>query len=367
MPAIRCRFCGGMRGTVVLDLGDQPACDHFPSVSDPGPDPSYPLRMWLCAACGLAQLAENPVGGEEPRGQEPAALVEQAKDAVRRVSVRRLMPPGTTVVEYGSPHGGSWLDLLTARGAEVASPGGPADLIVDCFGLTHEADQRAALQERADRLARGGTLLLQFHSLATILRLGQWNSLRHGHFAYHSTPVLVEMLAVVGLCARGAEWFDLYGGTVMLIAGHSGAPDSGLRGLIAYEDQVGVRDPDVVSDLQVDASIAACRLADQVYSRRAGGAQVYGYSAASRAVSLLTSSGLTATELTAIADVSPAKCGRRMPGTNIPVVSPQEMLDAAPDDVILFVPDLLPEVRRALPQIERAGGRWILAEPGAAP
>ena len=39
-------------------------------------------------------------------------------------------------------------------------------------------------------MAPGGVLLLQFHSLATILRLGQWNSLRHGHYAYYSTPPL---------------------------------------------------------------------------------------------------------------------------------------------------------------------------------
>jgi hypothetical protein len=44
------------------------------------------------------------------------------------------------------------------------------------------ADQVAALDERAARVAPGGVLLLQFHSLATILRLGQWNALRHGHY-----------------------------------------------------------------------------------------------------------------------------------------------------------------------------------------
>ena len=89
-----CRFCGSTRGEIVLDLGQQPASDHFPPVSEPGPDPLYPLRMWLCRACGLAQLAEDPTVPDEPRGHEPRALVEQAEDAVARVAAAGLLPAG---------------------------------------------------------------------------------------------------------------------------------------------------------------------------------------------------------------------------------------------------------------------------------
>ena len=109
-------------GHVVLDLGAQPACDYFPAVDDPGPDPVYPLQMWLCSSCGLAQLLHDPTVPEEPRGTEPAALVAQAADAVARAAAAGLLPAGKRVAEYGSPHGGSWLDLLTARGLRPVAP-----------------------------------------------------------------------------------------------------------------------------------------------------------------------------------------------------------------------------------------------------
>ena len=83
--AHQCRACRGPAGHVVLDLGSQPACDYFPPCDDPGPDPVYPLQMWLCSGCGLAQLLDDPTVPEEPRGTEPAALVAQAVDAVHRV------------------------------------------------------------------------------------------------------------------------------------------------------------------------------------------------------------------------------------------------------------------------------------------
>src|SRR6201994_2100131 len=107
--AHRCRACRGRRGHVVLDLGEQPACDYFPRLDDPGPDPVYPLQMWLCSSCGLAQLLADPTVPEEPKAPEPAALVAQAADAVDRVARADLLPDKGVVTEYGSPHGGSWL------------------------------------------------------------------------------------------------------------------------------------------------------------------------------------------------------------------------------------------------------------------
>src|SRR6266480_6701661 len=96
-----CRACGCPDGHLVLDLGKQPACDYFPRSDDPGPDPVFPLQMWLCSSCGLAQLLADPTVPEEPRGTEPAALVAQAADAVERVSRAGLFSGRCRVAEYG--------------------------------------------------------------------------------------------------------------------------------------------------------------------------------------------------------------------------------------------------------------------------
>jgi len=44
------------------------------------------------------------------------------------------------------------------------------------------------------------------------------------------------------------------------------------------------------------------------------------------------------------------------------VVAPSELVAARPDVVALFLPDLLPEMRATLPQVEAAGGRWVDVE-----
>jgi hypothetical protein len=361
-----CRACGGSAGDLVLDLGEQPACDYFPRQDDPGPDPAYPLQMWLCSSCGLAQLLADPTIPEEPRAAEPAALVAQAADAVARVAAAGMLPERGTVAEYGSPHGGSWLGLLSARGLVPASPGGQADVILDCFGMMHAADQSAALAERAARMRPGGVLLLQYHSLETIVRRGQWNALRHGHYAYYSASALTAMLARHGLGPRRAWRFDLYGGTVLLAAdreaGRHGAADGSVQQVLAEEARAGVRDPAVIGGLQRDAHVRAQRLHDWLVSRRDAGSTVLGYGAASRAVALLRRARLDRTLLPAVVDASPAKQGLRMPGTDIPVAGPAELAARHPDAVLVFVSDLLAEARAAFPWVEAAGGRWVDAE-----
>jgi hypothetical protein len=361
-----CRACRGSAGYLVLDLGEQPACDYFPRCDDPGPDPVYPLRMWLCSSCGLAQLLADPTVPEEPRGTEPAALVAQAADAVERVAAAGWLPEQGLVAEYGSPHGGSWLGLLGARGLLPDARGGQADVVLDCFGLMHAPDQRLALAERAARVAPGGVLLLQYHALNTIIACGQWNALRHGHYAYYSTTALTNMLAAVGFSPRAAWQFDLYGGTVLLAAtrddaGH-GEPDMMVRSLLAEDARVGIRDPGTFSGLQRDVRVHARALHDWLMAERSAGRTVLGYGAASRAVALLCQARVNRSLLPAVIDASQAKQGLRMPGTDIPVLAPAQLGAGRPDAVLLFVPDLLAEVRAAFPEVETAGGRWVDVE-----
>jgi len=226
---------------------------------------------------------------------------------------------------------------------------------VDCFGLMHAADQAAAIAERAARLAPGGVLLLQYHSIETILRTGQWNALRHGHFAYYSTAALARMLAAVGLSPRTSWRFDLYGGTILLAAQRDGEgrePDETIPALLDGEQRAGVTGPAAYLSLQRDVRARADALHAWLTQMNQAGKSVLGYGAASRAVALLRTAGVDAGLLPAVADASPGKRGLRMPGTSIPVITPDELVART----------LMAEVRAAYPEIERAGGHWVDAD-----
>jgi C-methyltransferase C-terminal domain/Putative zinc binding domain len=361
-----CRFCSGTSGELVLDLGNQPACDHFPAGGDPKADPTYSLRMWLCSACCLAQLVGDPIVVEQPLGAEPRALVSQATDAIECLAQSGWLSGRGLVVEFPSPHGGSWLDLLAARDLVPAGDDQPGDLVVDSFGMMHEADQSAALAIRTARVGPGGVLLLQYHALDTIVRLGQWNALRHGHFAYYSTSALIGMLEANGFHARMAWSFDLYGGTVLLAATREPDPraslDESLVSLLSRDIKWSVRDPVGIGILQDQVETHTQGLREWLVAQRATGRDVLGYGAASRAVALLCRARVDRHLLPAIVDSSPSKQGRRMPGTDVPIVGPEILTTEPPTSALLLIPDLLDEVRAEYPAVEAAGGAWVDAE-----
>jgi C-methyltransferase C-terminal domain/Putative zinc binding domain/Methyltransferase domain len=359
-----CRGCGDAGLSRVLDLGAVPAADHFPPATQAVSvaESSHRLAMDLCASCGLAQLADDDTVTDEPRALEPQALRDQARDAVWRVADAGWLR-GATVREFGSPHGGTWLPLLAERGFTEAEPTAVADVVLDSFGIMHEPDQRAAFRRRARTTAPDGVLLLQFHSLLTIVDQGQWNALRHGHFGYYSLTALRSLLSAAGMSVASAWEFDLYGGTVLVAAVHGRAEaDERVRDILDREREFGIADASVVRRLQQAVETHASRLSDWLLEQADNGRSVYGYGAGSRVPALFAIAGVDRRLVTAIADGSPAKQGRRIPGTDVPIVSPEQLIAADPDDVLLTLVDLYDEIRERYPELD---GRWTV-DPGAA-
>jgi hypothetical protein len=141
-----------------------------------------------------------------------------------------------------------------------------------------------------------------------------------------------------------------------------------MEQLLADDARTGVSDPGAFGSLQAAVHARAKGVHDWLVAERSAGRTVLGYGAASRAVALLRQADVDRPLLPAIADASPAKRGLRMPGTYIPIVDAAQLAVRRPDAVLLFVADLLAEVRAAVPEIEAAGGRWVDAETlGSAP
>ncbi|GAB3018696.1 class I SAM-dependent methyltransferase [Mycobacterium bourgelatii] len=360
-----CRGCGGTELTRVLDLGNLPAADDFPLATQPisASESAHALAMDLCGCCGLAQLADDDTITAEPRGIEPQALRDQAADAVQRVADAGLLR-GTTIREFGSPHGGTWLPLLAERGFVVA-PGAatdhPADIVLDSFGVMHDPDQRASFEVRAKATAPDGLLLVQFPSLMAMVTQGQWNALRHGHFGYYSLTALIRLLDAVGMSVATAWEFDLYGGTFLVAAVHGRTePDERINDILQRERDFGVTDPDVLGRLQRAVESHAAQLRDWLVAQANSQHTVYSYGAGSRVPALFSIAGVDRSLVAAVADGSPLKQGRRIPGTDISIISPEQLIAADPDRVLLTLPDLYDEVRDRYPQLD---GRWWV-DPG---
>src|SRR5258708_1179484 len=142
---------------------------------------------------------------------------------------------------------------------------------------------------------------------------------------------LIRLLGDVGLSVVTAWNFDLYGGTVLIAAVHGAAePDASVQRILDTETTLGITDPVTIGSLQTAADRDGDSLRSWLEAEAGAGRRILGYGAASRAVALFSRAGLDSKLLAAVADASPAKQGRRMPGTDIPIVAPVELLKANP-------------------------------------
>ena len=347
-----CILCGSRDGVIVLDLGAQPSPRHWPLPADPLPDPTHALAMRLCRGCGLAQLDADDTTEPEVPVPEPQAVVDQARQAVADLGRLGHLAGRATVVEFGSPHGGSWLPLL-----DLTPTDGPADLVVDSFGLMHERDLPAVLARHAEALAGDGLAVFLIQPLGDIVAQRTWTALRHGHHGYFTLTSLRTALGTVGLTPISVLRYDLYGGVAVVLASRGGEPDVGL--LAAYDDEArrGLATPEGLACLAESVAVSTMRLRSYLEGHRASGTRLYAYGAASKAVAELAMVGEAATAILAIGDASPAKQGRCMPGSRIPVISPAELVAADPREVLLLLPDLHDELLATHP---RLAGRVVV-------
>lgn len=343
-PPARCLLCGGDDLEIVLDLGEQPSVRHWPLPTDPLPDPTHPLALGLCHGCGLVQLERDGTVGAELPVPEPRAVVDQARQAVADLTRLGHLRGRRTVVEFPSPHGGSWLPHLPLTPTE-----GPADLLVDNFGLMHVTDLPRALRQRASALADGGLAVFLIQPLGDIVRTRQWTTVRHGHPGYFSLTTLATALRTVGLFPTEVLRYPLYGGVALVLCSRDGRPDAELALAMAAEEGLATRQG--LAPLADEVTRQVTRLRDFLTARRRTGTRLHAYPAASKAVAELAMVGEAAAAVLAVGDAAPAKQGRCLPGSRIPVVSPEELLAADPDEVLLLLPELHLDLRETFPEL----------------
>ncbi|TDT31173.1 glutamate-1-semialdehyde 2,1-aminomutase [Naumannella halotolerans] len=362
-----CRVCGTAGGAtdVVLDLGAQPSAKDWPLPNDHSEELSW-LAMWCCPHCGLAQLATDAPPAPEVIGVEPEALVAEASRLSAELVTEGLIGPGSSVTEFSSPHGGSWLPPLTALGLQATE--GRAEVVIDSLGLMHEPDQASAVRERVAAVAPGGVLAVFFHSLGSIVAKRQWNDLRHGHYAYYSLTTLSSVFARSGMVAVDVLSSDLYGQSLLLVLRHGDDPRAGERSellstLLEVERQAGLNDPAVIREALSGMVVqTAGALRSYLVQAHRCGLVVYGYGAASRALTVFTRAGVGPELLPAIVDASPAKQGRVTPGSRIPIVPPSDMVRDQPHEILVLLPDLVPELVETYPELV---GRFVAYDPGS--
>ena len=395
----RCRSCGAGELVEVLDLGRQPPAGLFPMPDEAASLTTWPLIAAVCRRCWLLQLLD-------PAPDEPASAAIQATvsstmaaHAERFVDEVLIATTGGAgrILEVAS-HGGhlaprfadrgvrtlvvdpseplvraaraSGLDaeatVLTRESAEaIRSAHGPFDVIADSYLLAHQRQLDPQLAAIAILLADRGRAVLEFNHMLPIIRGTQFDAIRHGHFSYLSLTALISALERNGLHAISATAQPAYGGGVRVwVAREPGrSRDRGLEALLAEESAAGLDDDAVYRRFAASVSQRRSQLHQYVEAAVAAGRLVVGYGAPSRGNTLLNACGITPQLLPYTVDASPAKHGRLMAGSGVPIDAPDRIRSDRPDAILILTWDLAAEVMGQLAEVRSWGGRFVLPFP----
>ena len=93
------------------------------------------------------------------------------------------------------------------------------------------------------------------------------------------------------------------------------------------------------------------------------GKQIVGYGAAAKGNTMMNFSGVREDIVSYVVDKSPAKKGKFMPGSRVPIVDIKNILLTKPDYIIIFPWNLKDEIILQLEFIKEWGGEFVILIP----
>jgi SAM-dependent methyltransferase len=284
------------------------------------------------------------------------------------VPVLGIDPSGTVAAaaeKIGVPTMVEFFGESLAR--SLAGAGRQADLIIGNNVLAHVPQLNDFVAGIALLLKPEGSVTMEFPHLLELIEHVEFDTIYHEHYSYISLFAIEQVFNRHGLRLYDVDRLPTHGGSLRIFAAHSnrkGLEDSAmLTKLRAQESAAGLAD--LGTYLRFADRVEECRrslLAFLAAAKREG-ETVAAYGAAAKGNTLLNFCGVTPADIPHVADRNPHKQSKFLPGTHIPVVSPEALMRTRPDYVLILPWNLQEEIRGQLQGIKEWGGRFVTPVP----
>jgi hypothetical protein len=387
-----------------LDLGFAPPSNAYLSEADLNkPEKYFPLRVMVCDQCWLVQT-EDYAGADELFSPEYAyfsststSWLEHAKQYANQVIKSLRLDENSFVIEVASNDGyllknfvdagvpslGIEPTASTANAAEklgvpvireffgealgrrLAAEGNQADLIVGNNVYAHVPDINDFTKGLKAALKSSGTITLEFAHVMRLLEQAQFDTIYHEHFSYLSLYTVSGIFAAAGLRVWHVEELPTHGGSLRIYGCHAEDKRSSTGALQALLEEEALRDMQTLgpyADFQPCADTIKNDLLGFLLEQKKARKSVAAYGAAAKGSTLLNYAGVKPDLLPFVCDAATAKQDKFMPGSHIPILSPQAIIDAKPDYVVILPWNIAEEVRGQLSQ-DLPDTRFVTAVP----
>ena len=399
-----CLVCAASTVETFLDLGATALANKFRTAEDlRQPEPRFSLRVGFCHGCGHVQLVERV---------PPAAMftdylyVSSASDTLRAhfddlaatLTARHGLAAGGLVIDIGC-NDASLLCCFRDRGArtlgvdpaenlaefsrdtgieryqgffgadtagEIADRWGRAALITATNTFPHIPDLSGFVAGLDTALAPGGAFVLEAHYLVDLLDQLAFDTVYHEHVSYWALGPMMRLFESHGMEVVRAERLPIHHGQLRatVMRRGEGEVDASVAEVLAAERELGIDMFSTWCAFAERVDTLKAEVMDCLNRLKADGRRLAGYGAPAKGSTLLEFFGVGPDLLDFIADRSPLKQGRYTPGSHIPIVAPERLLEEpSPDHVLLLAWNFEEEILNQQAEFRRRGGKFILPVP----
>ena len=210
-----------------------------------------------------------------------------------------------------------------------------------------------------------GVATLEFPHLLRLIENVEFDTIYHEHYSYFSLHAAERAFARAGLRLYDVEELPTHGGSLRIHVCHRANDTRPGSAALAHLRAEEAALEEIATYAGFASRVKACGTALSAFlaEARRTGKRVLAYGAAAKGNTLLNFVGATADDIAMVADRSPHKQGKLLPGTHIPIVSPERMLSEKPEYILILPWNIRSEIMRQLEGARSWGARFVTAVP----
>jgi hypothetical protein len=394
-----CRACDSKNLVSILDLGDQPLPAEYGLDAKDVLD-RFPLHLKICRDCGLGQLGEYVLPDRIFHDTYPYLSsaseywVSHAKQFAGEMTDKLSLDMDNLVIELGS-NDGYLLSQFQKLGvsvlgveppentAEIARQAGVptiskffgeqlANDILAEYGhpklivvnnvYAHIPDQQDFTRGMAVLADDSTVITIENPSFDILLNKALFDTIYHEHYSYLTAHSVDAVAKKCGLNLFHVERLPTHGGSNRYYLSQSKWPDETIVNVLADEKNSGLFSEDKWKDFSDASEKAIGGLRQWFIDQKVAGNVVVGYGAAHKGNTFLNAVGEASKTLEYVVDASYEKQGKFLPGSQVPVLSPEKLNSINPTDVLILPWNIAEELKLKIKSLAPGARIWV-AQP----
>ena len=402
---MKCRHCAAQLSLTFVDLATAPPSNAYLTAAQlDSPETWYPLRVLVCERCWLVQTQDYAHHAELFSSDYAyfssfsSTWLEHARAYVAKMVERFGLNATSTVIEVASNDGyllqyvrernirclgieptASTAAAARAKGIEVvteffgtalaeqlAARGHTADLMAANNVLGHVPEINDFVAGFARILKRKGVATFEFPHFLNLVEQCEFDTIYHEHFSYLCLSAVSRIFEANGLSVFDVEELDVHGGSLRVFAQRkdgSRPVTAAVGAMLSREAAAGMTTAAYCAGFQARTNAVKDGLVRFLLDAKAAKQSVAAYGAAAKGNTLLNYAGVRADLIPWVVDRNPAKQGKYLPGSRIPIVEEARIRAEKPQFIVILPWNLRREVMAQLHYVREWGGKFVTAVP----